>query len=64
MANLLDGYWNRLRIWNIVADAYKQEFPGPWNSDRNGQVITQHQRREPIWGFQLEEIMDDLGYYS
>jgi hypothetical protein len=64
IVDLPNGLWNRRRIWSIVADAYKHDFLQSSSRNRSDSVIGQRKRRQPVFDWQLEEIMDDLGHYS
>jgi hypothetical protein len=62
--NLPNGIWNRRRIWSIIEAAYRHDFARSSTADRNVSLIAERYRREPVFDWQLEEILDDLGHYS
>ena len=62
--DLPSGLWNRRRIWSIIESAYRRDFARTPTENRNDSVIAERYRREPVFDWQLEEIMDDLGHYS
>lgn len=63
IADLPSGLWNRRRIWAIVEEAYNNDYGHSFEKDVNN-IVQKHQRSEPVFDWQLEEIMDDLGHYS
>ncbi|KAF9694737.1 hypothetical protein EKO04_007552 [Ascochyta lentis] len=63
-SSLPNGLWNRRRIWSIVEEAYRHDFPGNSDVDQIDGLIGERKRCEPVFDWQLEEIMDDLGHYS
>lgn len=58
--DLPNGLWNRRRIWSIVEQAYRNDFSKTTIRDPIETVIEPRKRREPVFDWQLEEIMDDL----
>lgn len=64
ITNLPDGIWNRKRIWGIIGEAYRQDFSQSPIEEPSDSAIEERKCREPVFGWQLEEIMDDLGHYS
>lgn len=64
IVDLPNGLWNRRRIWTIIEQAYRHDLLRPSIQDRHDSVLELRIRREPIFDWQLEEIMDDLGHYS
>lgn len=62
--NLPNGLWNRRRIWSIVGEACTHHFSKNSTGDGSNSVIADRKHREPVFSWQLEEIMDDLGHYS
>ena len=63
-ADLPNGLWNRQRIWSIVEQACRHDLLKNSIGDRYDSVRNLRIRREPVFDWQLEEIMDDLGHYS
>ncbi|KAF3003493.1 hypothetical protein E8E13_004443 [Curvularia kusanoi] len=64
IADLPNGLWNRRRIWSIVEQAYRHDFSRTPTRDPDRSILESRKRREPVYDWQLEEIMDDLGHYS
>lgn len=62
IVDLPNGLWNRKRIWSIFEEAYIDEYGRSFAEAQNNTV--QLQKREPVFDWQLEEIMEDLGHYS
>lgn len=62
--DLPNGVWNRRRIWSIVEQAYRRDFSTTSMRGPTKSVFEPRKRREPVYYWQLEEIMDDLGHYS
>ncbi|UPX18770.1 uncharacterized protein EKO05_0009061 [Ascochyta rabiei] len=63
-SSLPNGLWNRRRIWSIVEEAYRHDYPNKLDGDQINSVVGERKRCEPVLDWQLEEIMDDLGHYS
>lgn len=61
--DLPNGVWNRRRIWSIVEEA-ASDFGDFSTKNRNDSVWQEHKKREPVFDWQVEEIMEDLGHYS
>lgn len=65
IVDLPNGLWNRQRIWSIIEQAYRNDFMTPSVGGHSDSVLVEPRiRREPVFDWQLEEIMDDLGHYS
>ncbi|KAJ8116451.1 hypothetical protein OPT61_g2139 [Boeremia exigua] len=64
VADFPNGLWNRRRIWSIVEQAYRHDFLRTSFTGCNGSMLELRIRREPVFDWQLEEIMDDIGHYS
>jgi hypothetical protein len=64
LVDMPNGLWNRRRIWSIIEEACRNDFPEYSNKKRSDRVIEERKRREPVFHWQLEEIMDDLGHFS
>jgi hypothetical protein len=64
ITDLPNGLWNRKRIWSIVEEAVIDDYGQPWSKDRNDKAAHGRQKRDPVFDWQLEDIMDDLGHYS
>lgn len=62
--DLPNGLWNRRRIWSIVEQATRRDFSKVLNKEPIKSILEPRKRREPVFDWQLEEIMDDLGHYS
>jgi hypothetical protein len=63
IVDLPNGLWNRRRIWSIVEQAYIHDYRQS-SVDIQNDTMQEHQKHEPVFDWQLEEIMDDLGHYS
>ncbi len=64
IVDLPNGLWNRRRIWSIVEQAYRRDVSRSSSKYCNNSVLELRIRREPVFDWQLDEIMDDLGHYS
>ncbi|KAF2630999.1 hypothetical protein BU25DRAFT_418650 [Macroventuria anomochaeta] len=64
IVDLPNGLWNRRRIWSIVEEAYRRDISKTLTRDRNASALEERKRREPVFDWQVEEIMEDLGHYS
>lgn len=64
IVDLPNGLWNRQRIWSIIEEAYQRGSSKTSIGDGNDSVLEERKRREPVFDWQLEEIMDDLGHFS
>lgn len=64
IVELPNGLWNRGRIWSIVEKAYADDLGNSATKNRNDSVFEERKKREPVFDWQVEEIMEDLGHYS